>query len=409
MRSMPGAMPPCGGAPKRSARSRKPKRSSASAGVDPDHVEHARLQFGAVDADRARGHLEAVQDHVVGLREDGARIALQQLLVLALGRRERMVLRRPAAPLLVLLEEREVDHEEELPLARGDQLEAPREVRSQGAEHALDHDHASAAMNATEPRLRPRGLADRRHLALGEELLDRRAHAPVGLEDEVREPLAAPLLGELGELVVVLARERLGGARDAQAANDATGRDGAREHAELGVRHLRADVADLEAVAQVGLVGAVARERLAVRHARERQLDLVTGIAPDLGHQLLGQREHVLLLDEAHLEVELRELERAVGALRLVPPAAGDLVVAVEAAAHQQLLVELRALRQRIERPRLSRNGITKSRAPSGVARVIVGVSMSRKPRSSRKRRIERTARVRMPCRSCILGRRRSR
>ena len=77
------------------------------------------------------------------------------------------------------------------------------------------------------------------------------------------------------------------------------------------------------------------------------------GVAPDLGHQLLGQREHVLLLDEAHLEVELRELERAVGALRLVPPAARDLVVAVEAAAHQQLLVELRALRQRVERPRL--------------------------------------------------------
>ena len=101
MRSMPGAMPPCGGAPKRSARSRKPKRSSASAGIDADHVEHARLQLGAVDADRPRGHLEAVQHHVVGLREHGAGIALEQLLVLALGRRERMVLGRPAAAVLV--------------------------------------------------------------------------------------------------------------------------------------------------------------------------------------------------------------------------------------------------------------------------------------------------------------------
>ena len=320
-----------------------------------------------------------------------------------------MVLGRPAAPLLVLLEEREVDHEEELPLARGDQLEAPREVRAQGAEHALDDGRASAAMNATEPGSAPEASRIAATSASREELRDRRAHAPVGLEDQVREALAAPLLGELGELVVVLARERLGGAGDAQAADDAAGRDGAREHAELGVRDLRADVADLEAVAQVGLVGAVARERLAVRHARERQLDLVAGVAPDLGHQLLGQREHVLLLDEAHLEVELRELERAVGALRLVPPAARDLVVAVEAAAHQQLLVELRALRQRIERPRLEPERDHEVAAPSGVARVMVGVSMSRKPRSSRKRRIERTARVRMPCKSCILGRRRSR
>ena len=107
-------------------------------GSDPDHVQHARLQVGAVDADRPRGHLEAVQHHVVGLGGDRARIALEQMLVLALGRREGVVLGRPAAALLVLLEEREVDDEEELPLPVGDQLEAAREMRAQGAEHALD-------------------------------------------------------------------------------------------------------------------------------------------------------------------------------------------------------------------------------------------------------------------------------
>ena len=205
-------------------------------------------------------------------------------------------------------------------------------------------------MKATEPGSAPAPARMAATSASLEELRDGRAHAPVGLEDQVREPLSAPLLGELRQLVVVLARERLGGTGHAQAAHDATGTDGAREHAELGARDLLADVADLECVAQVGLVGAVAGERLAVGHARERQLDLVTCVAPDLGHQLLGQRQHVLALDEAHLEVELRELQRAIGALGLVTPAAGDLVVAVEAAAHQQLLVELRALRQRVER-----------------------------------------------------------
>ena len=61
-------------------------------------------------------------------------------------------------------------------------------------------------------------------------------------------------------------------------------------------------------------------------------------------------REHVLDADERHLEVDLRELELAVGALVLVAEAARDLEVAVEARDHQQLLHELRRLRQRVER-----------------------------------------------------------
>ena len=58
---------------------------------------------------------------------------------------------------------------------------------------------------------------------------------------------------------------------------------------------------------------------------------------------------HVVGVGEAHLRVELHELELAVGAEVLVAQAAGDLVVAVEAADHQQLLEQLRALRQRVE------------------------------------------------------------
>src|SRR4029077_20223252 len=109
----------------------------------------------------------------------------------------------------------------------------------------------------------------------------------------------SPLLGEPGELVEVLARERLGSARDTQAAHDAAAGDRACEDSELGARKLLADIADLEAIAQIGLVGAVARERFGVGQARERKLDLVARVAPDLGHELLGQSEHVLALDEA--------------------------------------------------------------------------------------------------------------
>ncbi len=47
-----------------------------------------------------------------------------------------------------------------------------------------------------------------------------------------------------------------------------------------------------------------------------------------------------------HLDVELGELRLAVGAEVLVAVAAGDLVVALHAGHHEQLLEQLRALRQ---------------------------------------------------------------
>ncbi len=56
--------------------------------------------------------------------------------------------------------------------------------------------------------------------------------------------------------------------------------------------------------------------------------------------------EDVVLLDEAHLDVELGELGLPVGAEVLVAVAARDLEVALHARDHQQLLEQLRALRQ---------------------------------------------------------------
>ena len=53
-------------------------------------------------------------------------------------------------------------------------------------------------------------------------------------------------------------------------------------------------------------------------------------------------------LDERGLDVELGELGLAVGAQVLVAEAADDLVVALEAADHQELLEELGALGQRV-------------------------------------------------------------
>ena len=64
----------------------------------------------------------------------------------------------------------------------------------------------------------------------------------------------------------------------------------------------------------------------------------------------LHRPQHIVLLDEAHLDVELVELARqAVGARILVAEARRDLEVAIEAGHHQELLVLLRRLRQGVE------------------------------------------------------------
>ena len=87
---------------------------------------------------------------------------------------------------------------------------------------------------------------------------------------------------------------------------------------------------------------------------RERRLDLdPEALAPDARVHPLHQLEEELLVGEAHLDVELRDLLDAVGAEILVAEADRDLVVAVEAGDHRQLLQDLRALRQRVEAARL--------------------------------------------------------
>ena len=112
------------------------------------------------------------------------------------------------------------------------------------------------------------------------------------------------------------------------------------------VRH----VVDLEAEARVGAVGAVAQQRLVVGHARVGRLPHVQAAdVEDLRHQPLVDVDHVVLGDEGHLEVQLRELGLAVGTQVLVAKAARDLEVALVAADHQQLLEQLRRLRQRVE------------------------------------------------------------
>ena len=66
-------------------------------------------------------------------------------------------------------------------------------------------------------------------------------------------------------------------------------------------------------------------------------------------HQAFHQFLDLRLIQKGSLDVELREFRLPIGAQVLVAEAAHDLIVAVEARNHQQLLVDLRRLRQREE------------------------------------------------------------
>ena len=67
------------------------------------------------------------------------------------------------------------------------------------------------------------------------------------------------------------------------------------------------------------------------------------------GHELLDNGEDVLLAREAHFQVDLGELKLAIGAQVFIAEAAGDLEIAVEARDHEDLLEDLRRLRQGVE------------------------------------------------------------
>ncbi len=154
------------------------------------------------------------------------------------------------------------------------------------------------------------------------------------------------------------------------AAHHPAGRQGPLEDPEPRRRGPLAPVLDLDPVAQVGPVGAEAAHRLRVGHARERQLQLHPAGGERLAQHSLDQLLQLGRLDERRLHVELGELRLAVGAQVLVAEAADDLVVALQPAHHQQLLEELRALRQRVPGARLQAAGHQEvARALGGRAR----------------------------------------
>ena len=122
-------------------------------------------------------------------------------------------------------------------------------------------------------------------------------------------------LGEVAQLVDLLAGEGSGAALDVNEAHGAAVSHGAGEHAEAAVLDDIGDILDLEAETHVGLVGAEAVHGLLPGHPLEGSLDVhVQHFLKDALHEAFLNAHDVVLVDEGHFEVDLGELGLTVGA-----------------------------------------------------------------------------------------------
>ena len=326
-------------------------------GPDLERVEHLALHIGAVDTHRAAAEFPTVEHHVVGLGNALTRVGVHVVLVAVFRRGERVVRGVPALAVLVVLEHRKVHHPQRCPNVVEQSMAAAEiavaDLHAQRADGVVDHLFLVGAEEQQITGLCAGALHDLRHRAVVQVLDDRalQTFAALGsvIDLDPRQPLGTVDLDELG-VSVDLAAAHLAALGHAQRDHAAThgGRRRA-EHLEVDIGHHVGELGELELDAQIGLVGAKAVHRLGVLHHRVfGQID-ANGLLEDLADHALEHRPDFFLGEEAGLDVDLGEFGLAIGTQVFVAEALGDLVIAVEASHHQQLLEQLRALRQREE------------------------------------------------------------
>ena len=249
------------------------------------------------------------------------------------------------------LEHRRVHHPQEAPGVLVDQADPMADLQPGGTEQLLGGLPVAGGEEDRVARLGVHRRCDPCPLSVGDVLGDRSTQFAVLADGDVGQPAGAALLGPLLPGVELPARQR------SAAGHHDTADVGGLEDPERGVGEELCEFADLQVEAQVRLVRAVVVHGVVPGHPGQRQLHLHPDELPARRHHLFGQGDHVVLVDEAHLDVELGELRLPVGAEVLVAVAAGDLVVPLHPGDHQQLLEQLRALRQRVPLARVQPGG----------------------------------------------------
>ena len=273
------------------------------------------------------------------------------------------------------LEQRRVDHPDERPRVRVDQVEPAGDLAAGRAQQRPRRLRRARREEDAVPGLGPDVGGQPVAFGVGQVLGHRAAQLAVLADQHVGQPAVPALLGPL--LPAVQGAPRLRGPAGHHDRTDIR----RLEDPKCGVFEELCALDELQPEAHVGLVGAEPSHGVGVADPRDRRRDLVADQRPQRGQDLLGDRDDVLGVDEAHLHVELGELGLAVGAEILVAVAARDLVVALHPGHHQQLLEQLRALRQRVERARAAAGPAPGSRAPPPASSGSASASRSRRSR----------------------------
>ena len=267
------------------------------------------------------------------------------------------------------------------------QAELSPQVHAKAAEDA----HDRGLVTGPEEQGRAGRSRERRELGRRQELGDRRAHLAALVDDDVGEAPGTPFLGDLLEPPELASRQALGATEEAHA---------------ICARRRHRTPSRASTRSRPGSPGRSAGRACRCRTGASRppydiRRNGVRGrrpaSAPERGDDRRSTRSSTSSCSanassrSSWLNSNCRSARRSSSRQQR-----GDLVVAVDAADHEQLLEELRALRQREERPGLQSVGTRKSRAPSGVGLPMIGVSTSTKPAVSIScRMIEITVRTR--------------
>ena len=114
---------------------------------------------------------------------------------------------------------------------------------------------------------------------------------------------------------------------------------------------------------QIGFIGSIRSHGLLVSQPWKRNRNVVAGGLEDALDHRFHHFIDALLLRERHLEIDLGELRLPVGTQIFIAETTHDLEIFLVAAHHQQLLEDLRRLRQRVERTGLGRGWAPDNRA----------------------------------------------
>ena len=302
--------------------------------------------FQIVVTNRTGGQLHAVADNIVLICQNFGRILGVQRFQTALRHGERVVGEDNLLFFLVKLEHREVVDKAEAICVLLEQIQTSAQLVAQLAGIVCSLALAVSDKEDGVASFQTSQLGNFRLHVVRNEFVDRALVGHVVLYLQVAQTAHADGLCILQQLLM----EALGHVRvNLDGANrlaDERLKGAARE--ELG------QVDDAQRVAQIRLVGTELQHSLLVADNRIRSsCDSGTfrrKLLKRSGENFFACAENIFLRSKAHLKVQLIELARGtVSACVLIAEARSDLEVLVKAGNHQQLLVLLRRLRQRVE------------------------------------------------------------